>query len=540
MKHPFHILTLWLLILSAGSINAQQRCAILSTQAFTGNRSSGIARPVIRTPDGGFILQLWSQCSTGNFHTGICLTDTLWGETQLLKYRADGTMEATLHCFDDRVSNISGSTLAIYPLGNGTFLKAESAARSAIATKMAADGTIVWSKGYGSTQGSTIGQDACRMADSGFVIACESYGTGGDVGTHYGSPFSCDVFVVRVDSSGNKIWTRTFGGTYNENVRAVVPAPDDGVYVIGFTRSNDYDFSGLLHNVPNQAADGYVVRLDSTGNFLWKRCYGGSSGELFLAVCPNEKGGLLAVGYATSRDGDLTGFKGTNQILWVMDIDSSGNINWNKAYGSIAPGAYHEPHAVCCRQDDGTYWVAATSSDQGDEVDTAYGKGDTWILHLSNSGAFINSRVLGSPNGGSGPSMITPTASGVIVAGYYRAVGGTMPAIFFPDLWEYSGYLIRLSSSSVSVPETKPPSAPGLSAYPNPAKDALYVSVQDVSQNSGQVWLSNSAGQRVTQKTATRGTQKITISCGHLPPGAYIVQYENSRGNRRQQKIILE
>ncbi len=406
-------------------------------------------------------------------------------------------------------------------------------------TKLAPDGTLIWKKVYGSTYSSTTTRAACRMADSGCVLASETYGHGDDVGTHYGSQFTSDVFVVRVDSSGNKVWARTFGGSYDDKVRAVVPASDDGVYVIGFTRSNDYDFSGL-HIAANDGADGYVMRLDSAGNFLWKQCYGGSAWDVLLTACANEQGGVLVAGYTESADGTVVGYKGSGSILWVSDIDSTGNIRWTNCFGSRSAGAYEEPKAVC-RQDDGTYWVASISSKAGDEVDTAYGKGDTWVLHLSNAGDFINSRVLGSPNGASGPSMITPTTAGVVVGGYYTTAGGTMPSICLSAPSDASGYLIHLSSSSVSVPEASPPQhGPELNAYPNPAKDAIYVSVQDAAQISGQVWLSNISGQPVTQKAVTHGAQKITLSCAGLLPGAYIVQYENSRGSRRQQKIIIE
>lgn len=527
-------LLLGIFLLSLQCAAAQKRCAILSTKAFLGNKSAGPVHGITRTSDGGFIIHVQTNSTIANFNNS-CLPDSLSNEDLFQKYDSAGTVVLWERCYNDAQFGYQ----RLFPLANSQFI-ACGQGNGPIIRKEAANKTVLWQKGYGGgTTGSVLTQALMQCADGGYLFACESYATGGDVGAHYGSPFTSDIFVIKVDSNGNKVWTRNMGGSYDDKVRGICLAPRGGCYIVGFTHSQDYDFTSNHNPNGSPHANGYVIRLDSTGNTVWSRCAGGTGGDDFLDACEDGKGGTFAIGETYSSDGDVRGYRVAGyQMVWLLNMDSTGKIIWNNCYGSTAQDAYQSPIAVSKQSKDGTFWIAAGSYKQGGDVDTAYGHGDTWVLHVNDTGMIINSRVLGSPNGGSNPNLITPIPNGAIVGGGYDGYGGTMPNAYWSNDNGGNGYLIRLSSSTLGIDGIQNPRASLIQVYPNPAHQCIQVRINDT--QSGYLWITDISGRIVKDRIKTQANQKLVLDCANLSPGNYIVVYENAAGVSQQQKVTMQ
>jgi hypothetical protein len=157
-------------------------------------------------------------------------------------------------------------------------------------------------------------------------------------------------------------WQRCFGGFKNEmhqfdlsstgdflyltevnttNVARTIRKPDmavssDGsVLMITSTYSKDGDLKGLRRyadSTSNTIADIFVVRLDSNGRMLWKKCLGGSKNDLGGAALALPDGYLIS-GTTESNDGDFSNF-GIQALPFVIKLDLNGNIVWNKLFFS--------------------------------------------------------------------------------------------------------------------------------------------------------------------------------------------------------------
>jgi hypothetical protein len=127
------------------------------------------------------------------------------------------------------------------------------------------------------------GYSVKQTTDGGFVIGGYSYSSLGD----------CDLLVVRTDSLGNTLWTRSFGeGSWDEGYSIEIAA--DGGFIL----------AGVV-DTPGNGPDGYLVRMDSSGNTMWTKTLGGTGVDLFYSVCQTADGGYAATGYRTpegSRD----------------------------------------------------------------------------------------------------------------------------------------------------------------------------------------------------------------------------------------------
>jgi len=136
-----------------------------------------------------------------------------------------------------------------------------------------ADGDSVWTRTYGGTTGDA-GYDLAVLPDSGFIIA-------GIKGS--------DVYLIRTDSRGDTVWTRTFGGTGNDFANAVIPTADGGFVVAGATNSFGAGLSDL-----------YLLKVDGSGNLLWSKIYGGTKNDWGAAVAQTPDNSLVITGYTES------------------------------------------------------------------------------------------------------------------------------------------------------------------------------------------------------------------------------------------------
>jgi len=93
--------------------------------------------------------------------------------------------------------------------------------------KIDAYGNWMWDRVYSSSY-DEIGYSVQQATDNGYVIAgsTDSFGAGG-----------WDVYVIKVDGYGNKIWERTYGGTYDDESNCIQLTNDGGYIITGWTES---------------------------------------------------------------------------------------------------------------------------------------------------------------------------------------------------------------------------------------------------------------------------------------------------------------
>ncbi len=166
-------------------------------------------------------------------------------------------------------------------------------------------GDTVWTRTYGGA-GNDFATALVPTSDNGYVItgATSSFGAG-----------SGDVYLFKVDESGNLLWSRTFGGTRNDWGTAVVETADQGFLITGYTES-----------FGNGGYDVYVIRTNDQGDSLWTRTYGEDGDECGYDVCANLDGSFVICGGTTSY-----GDAGFDALL--LKIDADGEEVWKAVYG---------------------------------------------------------------------------------------------------------------------------------------------------------------------------------------------------------------
>ena len=189
--------------------------------------------------------------------------------------------------------------------------------------KLNSSGIKEWSKFYGGSFTDTP-YDAIQTQDNGFIIVGSSDSDDVDIENTKGS---YDFWVIKISQSGTLIWEKSFGGSEIDEARGIVKSGDGNYLIVGDTRSNDLDVSKNYG-----AADLWVIKISPSGNLIWEKTIGGRSFDVGRSISKTQDNDFLISGSSRSLDGDLTNNNGQNDA-WVIKIDAEANIKWQKTIG---------------------------------------------------------------------------------------------------------------------------------------------------------------------------------------------------------------
>ena len=165
----------------------------------------------------------------------------------------------------------------------------------------------------------TTGATVCPASNGYFVTAMQ------DRGSHV------DIVLIKISLAGDSLWSKYYGGADADWPLGAFPTQDGNFYIVGTSSSDDGDIT--INPYPNYS-NVWVIKIDSAGNKLWDNIYGGSDrDEVFNAIVSLD-GGLTILSSTFSTDGDITNFYGGGRDIWLLKLDSNGNKQWDFTMGS--------------------------------------------------------------------------------------------------------------------------------------------------------------------------------------------------------------
>ena len=256
------------------------------------------------------------------------------------------------------------------------------------------NGNILWSKTYGDSL-LDYGYAVQQTFDGGYIVAgwTISFGAGGR-----------DVYLIKTNSVGDTLWTKTYGGNAN-----------DVCYNIQQTTDSGYIFVGATDNFGAGNSDVYLIKTNSNGDTLWTRTYGGSDYEEAYDVQQTTDGGYIIVGQTNSFVSfDSCGFA-TCSDVYLIKIDENGDTLWTKTYG----GGYNDEAYSVQQTNDGGYIISGLSASFG----TAF-NGDYYLIKTDSSGNLLWSKIYDAGGNDRGYNAQQTTDGGYIFVGYSYSFGG--------------------------------------------------------------------------------------------------------------------
>ena len=239
---------------------------------------------------------------------------------------------------------------------------------------------IDWSKVYGAT-GADYVADIIQLSDGGFVFISTT-NSGEIIGNYENGQ---DIWIVKTNESGEIIWNKTFGGAGVDTGVRIIETSDENLFIGLNSNSSDGDFSEN-----NGDYDGWIMKIDNSGNEIWKTNIGGNGRDYIFSMNLLSNGGIIIGGESNSSDVDPE-FSFTSTSGYVVELDINGNIQWRKKYG----GSLVDQIIDIKQKDDGGFiFVADSKSNDGDVLENK-GNADYWIVSIDDSGNVIWSKTYG-------------------------------------------------------------------------------------------------------------------------------------------------
>lgn len=438
--------------------------------------------------------------------------------------------------------------------------------------KISATGSMQWQKCYG---GSLDDFAYCiqQTTDGGYIVAGSSVSTDGDVtGVHPspGNPLWGDYWVIKLDSLGTLQWQKTIGGSSTDVARSIIQTSDGGYIVVGesypqFAWDGDFVnaattvklsstgaiewtvYAGTYNYSVKQTTDGgyiicgllggkfSVVKLDSMGVSQWQKLYGGTSGnDVANSVIQTSDGGYMVAGYAWSADGDVIGSHGGASDGWLLKLDSSGDLQWQKTLG----GSYDdEAYSIQQTADNGYIIAGLTNSNDGDAgglhgIPGDHGNSgpisDYWVVKTNSTGTIQWQKTMGGNYIDRATTIIKTLDGGYAVAGHTALqvvnsgdVTGFHLNTSIPNASGYDYWIVKLAPEILSLPNNNSNNL--ITVYPNPASNSIHI--DGLTNATHTIKLINELGITVANYSNTTNRD---IDVSNLPEGIYFLSVENN------------
>lgn len=191
------------------------------------------------------------------------------------------------------------------------------------AIKLNPSGELMWSRYFGGNFTDTP-NGIVETEDNGFIIVGSSDSDDTDISANIGT---YDFWVIRISTTGDLVWEKSFGGSQIDEARAIVKTDDGNYLIAGDTRSDDIDVTSN-----KGAADLWLIKITPNGNLLWEKTIGGTNFDVSRAMVKSQNSGFILSGSSRSNDIDVDENKGQNDA-WILKVDTSGNLIWETTIG---------------------------------------------------------------------------------------------------------------------------------------------------------------------------------------------------------------
>src|SRR5690606_37437477 len=256
--------------------------------------------------------------------------------------------------------------------------------------KISKTGEIIWSKTYGGSNDESAAR-ITKTNDGGFLLSGYTTSNDGDVSGNEGFQ---DYWIVKIDASGTILWNKNFGFAGSDQAFKAFQTSDGGYFITGFFdvsasggAGNDIQSGsgielqrGVLHGV----GEFWGIKLDANGTKEWRRYFGGTNNDRSYDAWELEDGGFLMTGTSESIDFDKIDPKGSYDYCEVR-ITASGDLVWTKSFGgSEIDNSY--PSIIT---QDGNYIMVGDSRRADQDVTSARGNADAWMVKFDDGGNMI-------------------------------------------------------------------------------------------------------------------------------------------------------
>jgi len=350
----------------------------------------------------GFVAKL--NKADGSVAWSVALGGTSTDSAQAIAVAPDGS------------SIVVGSFSGDLAVGNGTLNSA--GADDAFIAKIAADGHRMWAKRIGSTDIDAADSVAIDKEGNAYVTGVfRSKVMFGELELE--SKGDSDIFLTKLSPTGDYLWTKQFGSMGQEFGRDLAIDSDGNIVLLGEI-SLMVSFGGE-ELTTNGNRDLALVKLDSNGNHIWSKSMGNSFDDMGMSLSVDPANNIVMTGsFEDTANFGGDDLKSNGRFdMFVAKFDTNGTHLWSKSFGgkdkdwgnSIATDAFGNSFVT------GWFWFDVDFA--GTKLHSK-GKEDAFLLKLSPTGAVLWAKGFGNTSLDMGKAVAVDADGGVVTVGAFN------------------------------------------------------------------------------------------------------------------------
>ncbi|MBW8041209.1 MAG: hypothetical protein FVQ85_14570 [Planctomycetes bacterium] len=356
------------------------------------------------------------QTSDGGYITvGNTYSDTTFDyDIYLIKSEPNGALQwqKTFGGSDwDRAYSVQQTSDAGYIIAGSTY-SVGNGESDVYLLKLDSSGNKDWDKYFGGAYWDE-GYSVQETSDGGFIVVGLTYSSGAG---------EYDVYLIKTQSNGNKQYEKTFGGTGDENAWSVRQTSDGGYIIVGYTES--FGAGGR---------DVYMIKTDSATVLQWQKTFDRSNDDIGYSVQQTPDGGYIIAGYTS----DFCPFQGTYiNEMYLIKTEPNGTLMWENTYPGSLDFCSGDEIAYSAQQtSDGGYIITGETQSYG------LGNGNIYLVKTDPIGNMLWQKVIGDTALDYAMAVQQTTDDGFIIAG----------TTYSPVSMDYDMYLAKICPDGTSA-----------------------------------------------------------------------------------------
>jgi type IX secretion system substrate protein/putative pyrroloquinoline-quinone binding quinoprotein len=471
MHNRFSVTFCLFLMLQTASLFSQD----IVSEKWYGGQYNDEGCDAVQMDDGGFLITGIYQESYYNdiylIRTDI-FGDTLWTRTYGGSSWDNG--RSIVKTFDNN-----------YLIGGRTFLSGSTSSGLACLVKVDENGNYIWQNNYGSSRKDGM-YSVIQTSDSGFVFTGQYYYN--------------DIWVLKTDSSGTELWSKTFG------------------FEIGYDIIETMDKNLLVTGAAGSPSDMYIAKLNSAdGDTLWTLKLGGAGRDIGLSICNSYDGGYLVAGQTAS-------FGAGGNDIYLAEITSEGDTVSTRTFGL---GGDDIGYSICQTPDSGYIICASTNS-------IGAGLNDIYLLKLDANLDTVWTQTYGGEGNEWAWQILCSNDSNYVV------IGTDDGDVYFLNVRESN--LTDINTPGEDY--LKVPNSFGLAQnFPNPFNPSTKISFSIPQAANVNLKIYDLLGREVAElinKEMKPGSHSINFNAGNLTSGMYFYKIEAGEYSQTRKMILIK
>lgn len=421
-------------------------------------------------------------------------------------------------------------------------------------------GNLVWAKQMAGTANETAYGICVNGAGetflTGYFEGTVDFDPGAAVNNY--TAVNSDIFVSKLDASGNFVWTKQMGGAEYEHGRSIIVDGTGDLFFTGaFQDVADFDpNAGITTLTSGGTSDVFVSKLDASGNLIWAKGAGATLNDYGRSISKDPSGNVYITGtYINTVDFDpsasvssITSSGLTDTFIWKLD--ASGSLVWIKSVGTSGSNDLARSINVDALGNSYTSGSFGNSGDFDPGVSvfnlTSAGANDGYIVKLNSSGDFVWAHNIGGPTNDYSSSSTIDASGNIYSTGAFGSTADFDPTASTFNLAASGSqdiYILKWYNSIVGINESNDSGDERLVAtiFPNPNSGISTLKIDIEQETKLNIDVFNEIGQSVysvPEKNYFSGNNMVQINLSELSNGFYFVKIHNQQTSKTLKLVI--